>query len=134
MCGRQKTMGEILRYSHQPAPQTYQPTSPGLSEVQYPNNLQKQRITSDIMSGHNAYGGVPGGYGTEADESYRSASPPIDERTGMMSVMAPGNFTGTGRSVPGSPGSNSNGQPFPSPLYSPNPQEMDQVVGPGGLR
>lgn len=122
MCGRQKTIKEVLRHSHAPPPGTnsYQPASPGFSEANYPN-MQKTGISS-LMSGRfstqTPYGPGPG---TET-ESYRSASPPVDERTGMMhaqhGIMNPGSF-GAGF-PPGSPGSTQISGP--SPMYYDAPE------------
>jgi len=122
-CGRQKTLGEILRRSHTPAPNTYQPTTPGISEVTYPN-IQKQRLASDIMSGQAGTRNVAYAQGTEAD-SYRSGNPLGDERIMTHNVMNQGGFM-NGHSTPNSPD-----QAAPSPLYTPPQQEM---VHAGGFR
>jgi len=128
MCGRQKTMGEILRNSQQPpAHNIYQPASPGLSEAQYPNMQKTPNTISDGFSG-----GAPYAHGAET-ESYRSASPPIDERTGMIqttqhSIMSPGSF-GPG---PGQPSPSLSGLASPgsaglvSPMYY-QPHEADST-------
>jgi hypothetical protein len=116
MCGRQKTIGEVLRHSQPPPPahNSYQPTSPGMSEAQYPN-MQKQGFSS-LLSGRHS--GAQYGPGTET-ESYRSASPPIDERTGMMhGIMNPGSF---GPGHPSSPGSTN----ISSSYNTYEPQEAD---------
>ncbi|PSS25345.1 hypothetical protein M430DRAFT_39447 [Amorphotheca resinae ATCC 22711] len=122
-CGRQKTLGEILRRSHTPAPNTYQPTTPGISEVTYPN-IQKQRLASDIMSGQAGTRNVAYAQGTEVD-SYRSGNPLGNERIMTHNVMNQGGFM-NGHSTPNSPD-----QAAPSPLYTPPQQEM---VHGGGLR
>jgi hypothetical protein len=121
MCGRQKTVKEILRQStivptnHN----SYQPTALGISEAQYPNMMKNNSPNT------------PG----RDNESYRSTSPPIDERTGMMvggmhpmhfqhSQTSPG-LSSPGFSNPGSPG-------FPSPMYSER-HEMENSTAPAGL-
>lgn len=126
MCGRQKTIKEVLRHSHRPPPGTdsYQPASPGFSEANYPN-MQKTGVSS-FMSGRfssqTPYGPGPG---TET-ESYRSASPPVDERSAMMhaqhGVMNPGSF-GPGF-PPNSPGLSTGSTQIsgPSPGYYDTPE------------
>ena len=107
MCGRQRTIKEIVRQSQPPPPNhnSYMPSSPGLSEAHY-SNMHK----SPMMSAHSP--GHP--YSTTGDHSsYRSASPPIDERTQMMGMA--GAMHHHSNSLPGSPG-------YPSPGYS---HEMD---------
>lgn len=125
MCGRHKTVNEILRQSTI-APSnhnSYQPTSAGLA--QYPN-MQKTPMTETRFSG-GAYG-VPG---TET-ESYRSQSPPLDERSAMMG-MQPMHFQqgqgspGLGMMSPGSPG-------YPSPTYHDSQtHEMGNAIAQAGL-
>lgn len=127
MCGRQKTIREVLMRQSAAPTSSYQPASPGLSEAQYPN-MQKTGFSSMLSgrySGGVAYGPGPG---TET-ESYRSASPPIDERSGMIHgvVMNPASFgnpnPSTG-SYPSSPGNTTFSGP--SPMYfDGNSQETD---------
>jgi hypothetical protein len=81
MCGRQKTINQVLRHSQQPRNDNYQPGSPGISEANYPN-MQKTGFNS-LMSGRFSRT-------TPYAETERSASPPIDERTGM--IMNPASF------------------------------------------
>lgn len=116
MCGRQKTLNEILHRHSQAPVSTYQPTAMGVSEAQYPN-ISKGMHSSMMRSSH----GSNGPY-TETDGSYRSASPPIDERTGMitnLNAINPAAWQGirdqTIISSQGSP--NSNTGVFPSPQY-----------------
>jgi hypothetical protein len=118
MCGRQKSMGDILRHSQQPPPHLGHNSyvggpSGGMSEANYPN-MQKTGHTS-VMSGQYSDQGYHGP-ATET-ESYRSMSPPIDESTGMMSVLANNQHAShlrNGHPSPGTPGS----APFPSPGFS----------------
>lgn len=121
MCGRQKTIREVLaRHSAAPAPGGYQPGSPGLSEAQYPNMQKTGR--GSLMSGsyHGAGGEGYGQNGGAETESYRSMSPPVDETAGMLQVqgqvMNPGGFVvvGTGNH-PNSPGNTTFSTP--SPMY-----------------
>lgn len=114
MCGRQKTIKEILRLpSTPPAHTSYQPGPPGLSEAKYPN-VQNLRASSPVSRAFR--NPAPYGPGTDT-ESYRSASPPTDERTAMMQgqhgVMSPGSFS-PGR--PHSPGSSTISDM--APIYS----------------
>jgi len=119
-------MGEILRHSQAPTTNhnSYQPASPGFSEARYPNMAKTG--TSSIVSGGRFSENLP--YAGTDTASYRSASPPIDERTGMMQgVMNPESFQ-PGHPSPslsglGSPGSNSAG--FPSPMYYETTHEAD---------
>lgn len=112
MCGRQRTVKEILRQSQLPPPQQppYQANSPGMSEAHYANMYKNPAVDSPHYSGQ-SYGGPPA---TET-ESYRSISPPpANEHTHMMGGMHPSNFhpdTSGPPSVVGSPG-------FPSPAFS----------------
>jgi len=132
MCGRQKTVKEILRQStivptnHN----SYQPTALGISEVQYPNMMKNNSPnTNSTAFSANSY--TPG----PDNESYRSMSPPIDERTGMMmGGMHPVHFQ-HGQTSPGlsSPGFSNPGSPgFPSPMYSER-HEMENSTTPAGL-
>jgi hypothetical protein len=117
MCGRQKTVKEILRQStivptnHN----SYQPTALGISEAQYPNMVKNSPNTNSTA--FSANGWTPG----QDNGSYRSMSPPIDERTGMMmGGMHPVHLQ-HGQTSPGlsSPGFSNPGSPgFPSPMYS----------------
>lgn len=105
-----------MRQSHPPPsnPQTYQPSSPGMSEANYAS-MQKSPFAGTHYSAQ-SYGGPPG---TET-ESYRSISPPPpNEHTHMMGGMHPSQFHQNASGAPslvGSPG-------FPSPAYS---HEMSQ--------
>ena len=141
MCGRQKTMGEMLRHSQGPTQaghNSYVAASPGISEANYPN-MQKPLVAGDINdlrgSGRfSAQGYSHGAPGTET-ESYRSMSPPIDERTGMMQHQmgnlgdpryangqpSPGMSSGHTASMPNSPG-------YPSPMYT-ETHEMEHGTG-----
>lgn len=133
MCGRQKSLGEILRHSQHPSQHpghnSYVAGPGGVSEANYPN-MHKVGHAS-VMSGQYSDQGynVPQ---TET-ESYRSMSPPIDERTGMMSVLHQSSqhamHLRNGQPSPGSPGS----APFPSPGYSTyatgQSHEIDQSGG-----
>ncbi|KAG4440393.1 hypothetical protein IFR05_004133 [Cadophora sp. M221] len=116
MCGRRQSVKKILQ--HQAAAQppnhnSYQPTISGISEVQYPN-MQKIPVVAERRWA-----------GTET-ESYRSLSPPADERTGMMQ---------TGRMTP-------QGHPSPpvgAPMFQPTPayyssQDRDNAHASAGLR
>lgn len=105
MCGRQKTVTEMLnRHSMGPSNHnSYIPSESGISEAYY-RNMPKTpaSVTSDgRFSGYRNAGAA-----TETDrtESYRSTTPPIDERTSMMGHMRQGIVS------PGSPG-------YPSPGY-----------------
>ena len=115
-------------------------TGPGISRANYPNVQRKSLIAGDIndlrgsgrFSAHGNQQGVPS---TET-ESYRSMSPPMDERTAMMqhqmgklrdprygngepSPEMSSRHTG---SLPNSPG-------YPSPMYT-ETHEMDNKTGP----
>lgn len=111
MCGRQKTVQEILRQSQLPAPaqNSYQPTSPGLSEANY-SNMQKEPSMAVSRDGH---------FSTQsfAPPTERSMSPPVDERTGIMG-MHPLHAGSQGYPSPGLMSPNSPG--YPSPVYSDN--------------
>lgn len=128
MCGRQKSLGEIIRHSQAPPTHhnSYLPGSTGMSEANYPN-VHKQGHAS-VMSGQYSDQGGYHGPGTET-ESYRSMSPPIDERTGMMSLNQHAMHLRNGQPSPGSPGSAA----FPSPGYSTyatgQTHEIDQTGG-----
>ena len=132
MCGRQKTVKEILRQStivptnHN----SYQPTAFGISEAQYPNMVKNNSPNT------NSTAFSANGYSLRPDnDSYRSMSPPIDERTGMMmGGMHPAHFQ-QGQTSPGlsSPGFSNPGSPgFPSPLYSER-HEMENSQPSAGL-
>jgi hypothetical protein len=132
MCGRQKTVKEILRQStivptnHN----SYQPTSLGISEAQYPN-MAKNNSPSTNSTAFSASGYTP----RPDSESYRSMSPPIDERTGMMMGGMHPMHLQQGHTSPGlsSPGFSNPGSPgFPSPLYSER-HEMDNSQAHAGL-
>ena len=131
MCGRQKSLGEMLRYSQHPpnaGHNSYQAGPTGMSEANYPN-MQKVGHAS-VMSGQYSDQGyhIPG---TET-ESYRSMSPPIDERTGMMSVLHQSSQHAMhlrhGQPSPGSPGSAA----FPSPGYSTYATGQTHEMDPSG--
>lgn len=96
MCGRQKTIKEVLRQSQLPPlhPTSYQAASPGLSEAHYSNMHKSPNMSSN---GRFSPYGIPP---TET-ESYRSMSPPIDERMGMMRVQPM--TMRNGQPSPGSP-------------------------------
>lgn len=84
MCGRQKTVNEILRHSNVPpsAPASYQPNSPGITEVKYPNLLSTPRSDKDQFSNN---------YNLEGEnDSYRSLSPPLGNGSPGMGVVSPG--------------------------------------------
>lgn len=117
MCGRQKTVTEILhRQSMTPSQlhpnhNSYMPSEAGMSEAQYPNMVKTPAISEARW----------GGAGTE-DGSYRSLSPPPgnDERTGMMSMQQQmRNHLNNGLPSPGSLG-------YPSPTYYER-QEMENT-------
>ena len=134
MCGRQKSLGEIIRHSHPPAAHPGHNSyvagpSGGMSEANYPN-MQKTGHAS-VMSGQYSDQGYHGP-ATET-ESYRSMSPPIDERTGMMSVLHASSqhamHLRNGQPSPGSPGSAA----FPSPGYSTyNTNQTHEIDQSGG--
>ena len=133
MCGRQKSLGELLRHTQHPPPQhgynSYVAGPGGVSEAQYPN-MQKLGHAS-VMTGQYSDQGyhVPP---TET-ESYRSMSPPPgDERTGMMSMLHQSSQQAmqfrNGQPSPGSPGS----APFPSPGYSTHSTGQSHVIDQSG--
>jgi hypothetical protein len=133
MCGRQKSLGDIIRHSQHPPPHpghnSYVAGPSGMSEANYPN-MQKVGHAS-VMSGQYSDQGYHAP-GTET-ESYRSMSPPIDERTGMMSVLHGNNqhasYLRNGQPSPGSPGSAA----FPSPGYSTyNTNQTHEIDQSGG--
>jgi hypothetical protein len=111
MCGRQKTVKEILRQSTLAAPNhnSYQPTSPGFSEANYPN-MQKTPDVAVSRDGHFSAQSF-------APPTERSMSPPVDEHTGMMG-MHPLHAESQGYPSPGLMSPNSPG--YPSPVYSDN--------------
>ena len=115
MCGRQKTLNEILHRHSEASHTTYRPTSTGLSEAQYPNMVKNPQSASMLNSPSTPYG--PGAYTDTTDGSYRSASPPVDERTRMNPAAWQGGETVSpmGPLSPNSP--NSNMGAFPSPEY-----------------
>lgn len=114
MCGRQKTVNEILN-RHSMAPlsnNTYRPSTVEIAEAQYPNIAKSPGISND---------GRFSGYGSGPDnDSYRSMSPPIDERTSFMRQQ----HRHQGIISPGSPG-------FPSPTYEAH--EMENTHSSTGL-
>jgi hypothetical protein len=123
MCGRQKTVTEILNRQSMAHSNhnSYMPSNAGLSEAQYPNMVKSPALTSD---GRFSPYGIPA---TET-ESYRSTSPPIDERTGMMSMQQQMqlNLQQQGMVSPGSPG-------YPSPGYFER-HEMENAQATTGMR
>lgn len=115
MCGRQKTVKELIRQSQPPPAHQAYPASPGMSEAQY-SNMQKTPMIGTHYSGQ-SYGPTPD------HESYRTASPPpAGEHQPMMGGMHPMHLNLHNNSNPpstaGSPG-------FPSPTYS---QEMEHAA------
>lgn len=130
MCGRQKSIKETIR-NFRPKEEVYKPSSPGLSEAQYPN-MQKSPVFTDGAR-HSAQT-----YGTE---SYRSVSPQLDERTqqaGMVGMMmntqhghghaSVSSFGNNGWNSPPGTGTISSGWPSPAPKYD-DMHEMDQTAG-----
>lgn len=110
MCGRQKTIKELLRQSTiSPSHNSYQPGSPGFSEAHYAN-MQKPPDMS--VSGDGRYSAQGFVAPTE-----RSMSPPVTEQTGMMG-MHPMHAESQGYPSPGFMSPNSPG--YPSPAYSDN--------------
>jgi hypothetical protein len=132
MCGRQKSLGEILRQSQHPLSHpghnSYQAGPGGMSEANYPN--VPKTGNASVMSGQYS-DRVYHGPGTET-ESYRSMSPPIDERTAMMSVLHASSQHAmqlrNGQPSPGSPGSAA----FPSPGYSTYSTGQTHEIGRSG--
>ncbi|KAE9373045.1 hypothetical protein N431DRAFT_503818 [Stipitochalara longipes BDJ] len=126
MCGRQKTVKELLRQSQLPPNHNSyqpQPSSPGFSEANYAN-MQKEPNMAVSRDGHFSAQSF-------APPTERSMSPPVDEHTGMMGMhplhagargYSPG-LTSPGLMSPNSPG-------YPSPVYSDNQRhEMGGVQG-----
>lgn len=118
MCGRQKTVKEILRQSHLPPANhnSYQPppSTPGFSEANYPN-MQKEPNIAVSRDGHFSAQSF-------APPTERSLSPPVDERSQMMG-MHPLHAGSQGYPSPGlmSPGMMSPNSPgYPNPAYSDN--------------
>jgi hypothetical protein len=117
ICGRQKTVKEILRHSQFPPPNhnSYQPAPLGISEAQYPNFQKASTVTvsADEHFSAQSYSNHP---------MERSTSPPVDERTGMINMhqmQAPQQgYPSPGLMSPGSPGY------YPSPAYSDSRYEM----------
>jgi hypothetical protein len=88
MCGRQKTVKEILRQSNMPSSNhnSYQPTSPGVNDAYY-QNMQKTPQSND---GRFSPQILAGQQGTES-ERQRSMSPEMDERSAMIGrTLSPG--------------------------------------------
>jgi hypothetical protein len=83
MCGRQRTVNDLLRQqqivANGPNKDAYQPSSPGVSEVYYSSMLKPAEHNNMRFSGQ-SYN--PSEFADTS--SYRSGSPPIDERTGMI--------------------------------------------------
>jgi hypothetical protein len=75
MCGRHKSFKDLLKQTGNNNSvddgTAYQPASPGLSEAHYPNMIKSPAMTDSRFSAL-TYSGA---------DSYRSASPPPDERT-----------------------------------------------------
>jgi len=111
ICGRQKTINEILhRQSAAPnQPSVYHPDLPGYAEAHYPN-IAKTPM-SVISSSAGRYSETPYGFGmasgTDDGRSFRTSSPPNDERSGML--MNPSRFGSTRSEIV---------PPLPSPGYS----------------
>ena len=132
MCGRQKTVKELLRQSTHQHPSnhnSYQPTSPGLSEANYPN-MQKSpnMVVADGMGNETHFSPQTYSFAPPTD---RSMSPPadVDERTGMMGMHPmQGSHPAWGSPNPMSPGSPG----YPSPVY--DRQELASPQGPGAVR
>ncbi|KUJ11344.1 uncharacterized protein LY89DRAFT_689215 [Mollisia scopiformis] len=127
MCGRHKTINELmLRQSTLAASNhnSYQPASAGLTEANY-SNMQKTPMSDAAR------------FSDRETASYRSMSPPLDERSAMMG-MQPMHFQGQGNGSPGlgvmSPGSPG----YPSPTYydtqTPHEMENGTVQSQAGLR
>jgi hypothetical protein len=118
MCGRQKTIKDILRQSTISASNhnSYQPTSPGLSEANY-SNMQKSPKMEVI--GNPQHFSAQSYYPSQAPPTERSMSPPVDERTGMMGMHPIHSGGGQGYPSPGLMSPNTPG--YPSPVYADRP-------------
>ena len=125
MCGRRQSVKELLQHQHQASSQpppnhsSYQPSASGMSEARYPN-IQKTPVVAERRWV---------GAGTET-ESYRSLSPPGDERMGMMGMQnASGRMTPQGQPSPhvGAQGLH------PTPAYY-SSLERENVQASAGLR
>lgn len=88
LCGRQKTMGEIIRHSHYaPPPPSYHP-NPGhmsmASSTGYPLKVPNMEV--DALGFHRFSEAQRSPYDRSAaeTESYRSRSPPMDEAQHMI--------------------------------------------------
>lgn len=83
MCGRQRTVNDLLRQqqigTNGPKQDAYQPSSPGVSEVYY-SNMPKLAGRNSMRFSGRTYN--PSEFADTS--SYRSRSPPIDERTSMI--------------------------------------------------
>ncbi|TAQ88880.1 hypothetical protein B7494_g2817 [Chlorociboria aeruginascens] len=82
LCGRQRTMGELLRHNHT------QPPSYGQQNLSmaYPSKAQQMPIDSSGIDRYSALGGM---YDRSAvdTEGYRSKSPPVDEMRKLVPPM-----------------------------------------------
>lgn len=119
MCGRQRTVKEILRQSTLPSANhnSYQPASPGVNDAYY-HNMQKTPQSNDGRFSPQVFAAQQG---TET-ERQRSMSPELDERSAMMGRTLPGQVLSPGLDSVVSPNS----------TYYKNPG-VEDVHGAAGL-
>jgi hypothetical protein len=119
MCGRQRTVKEMLRQSTLPPTNhnSYQPASPGVTDAYYSNMQKTPQSTDGRFSPQPQYGLQR----TEADRQ-RSMSPEMDERTAMMGRNAQNQSPGLESVL--SPG-------YPTPAYHKNHEMGDAHVAAG---
>jgi hypothetical protein len=131
LCGRQRTMGEILINQNQMAKSNPPPSYVGGAgyNSMASNSAYGVKPFHDDIQGGRRYSGS--GYGLPTDtESYRSRSPPIDETGGRMIPNM--DLTGRRPLVPDSPSRSNYSNPI-SPVTSPSDGQRFQPMGGRGI-
>lgn len=123
LCGRQRTMGELLRHNQHPPPPPSYVSGPGhmsmASSAAYPKSPHME-VDPHRYS-------AQGGFYNGENESYRSRSPPIDERGEFQNLAGNASPVRAGspmvrRPVPVSPGRPNQLSPVTlvdGPMYEP---------------
>ncbi|KAH7417255.1 hypothetical protein BKA64DRAFT_295026 [Cadophora sp. MPI-SDFR-AT-0126] len=104
LCGRQRTMGELLRHNQQPPPPSYVPNAPHMSMASSAAYTKSPQVEVDS----HRFSSAAGFYNGE-DESYRSRSPPTEdamEYSNLVGNASPNRASSPmiRRPVPQSPG------------------------------
>ncbi|CZT03087.1 uncharacterized protein RCO7_06092 [Rhynchosporium graminicola] len=121
LCGRQRTLGEIIRgqghNAHPPPPPSYAPSPGHMSLASYAKSPQ---------IGHDRFSPQGGGFYSAEDASYRSRSPPIDDG---MEYSALG-----GTASPDRAGSPFIRRPAPQTPVTLTDRSMPETLGADGVR